>query len=163
MRVGFSNDCQVISSSEIKKPVGGDSRSYLASMLFLQCSPPSFTSSNFPSFGLIPPSLSGVHLHVCLVPVVIALLCQSVTKSKMFSGNEILSLSQSFITFYLRVEFFDTESYCLYLHTSQQRWRSILVLVALFWENYLQKLQILQQKYFTWDLKEKQAASSTLM
>lgn len=111
MRVGFGDDCQVIRSSKIKKPVGGESCSYLASMLFLQCSPPSFPSPHFPSFPLIPPSLSGVHLHVCLVPVVIALLCQRMTKSKMFSGNEILSLSQPFITFYLRLEFFDTESY----------------------------------------------------
>lgn len=167
MRVGFGDDCQVIRSSKIKKPVGGDSCSYLASMFFLQCRPPSFTSSHFPSFTLIPPSLSGVRLHVCLVPVVIVLLCQSVTKSKMFSGNEILSVS--ILHNYLRVEFFDTESYWPF-------WAGVLISTPpskdggsfQFWLRYFgrtayKKLEILPQKYFTWNLKEKQAASSTLM
>lgn len=139
MRVGFGDDSQVIRSSKIKKPVGGASCSYLASMLFLQCSPPSFRSSHFPSFTLIPPSLSGVHLHVCLVPVVIALLCQSVTKSKMFSGNGILSLSQSFTTFLFKSGILwhrillTILGWSSDLHTSQQRWSFNFSSLFQFW------------------------------
>lgn len=71
-----------------------------------QCRPSSFTSSHFPLFPPIPPPSSLGYISMSVWYLLSWRACakrHSVTKSKMLSRDEILSLFPSFIQVYSRV------------------------------------------------------------